>query len=439
MATGLPAPPLSLGRSAYSVRKVDRDELIAEVKRLAEAATDHSALAFLDPASGSYELIRAMNVAPFDGLEELGGELLKAFGFEAIAYFRGPEASVTAITPTSLALWAVAQSRFRPTEEVFAEFEHLVAANRATYLEIVPLWGISPTEEVDLEAEGIRLLPIERLPLSQAKDGATGARVLKIPGFGIELGIRPRATAALVGSVEVAPVFVQSTSVRELPGLGRELMYEVARMLVVAVEVPVVPFGYWTQAAPGTPYIRGGAGGFRISEGFLGRAPVEHVVNPNVIRELVLAYLNMDLDNRGRLEVPLSRLNSALVQIYADSVESMIDLGIALESFLCPDKQPTEVRYRFALRGALYLGGNRAAVAETRQTLGKLYDARSDAVHGGTRGKRSTDQQISLVKRGSSLLIAMLRKTMETGRVPGWEAIEIGEAGQSSQGSPGRG
>jgi hypothetical protein len=85
--------------------------------------------------------------------------------------------------------------------------------------------------------------------------------------------------------------------------------------------------------------------------------------------------------HRGGLEVALSRFNQSYSRDFFE--DRLIDLAIALEScLLAMPNTKTELRYRFALRGAALLAKDRNP-SETNRLLLTLYDARSAIVHEG--------------------------------------------------------
>lgn len=85
--------------------------------------------------------------------------------------------------------------------------------------------------------------------------------------------------------------------------------------------------------------------------------------------------------HRGGLEVALRRFNESYSRDSAD--DRIIDLTIALEScLLAAIRSQTELKYRFALRGAALLANTRRP-QETNALLSALYNARSSIVHEG--------------------------------------------------------
>jgi hypothetical protein len=398
----------------------DRDELAAEAASLAQAAIDHPLLQHLNPESGRYQTVRGWNVGHTDGLEAFGERVLRSVGCEwGTLHYRSMN-GFTAITPYAIGQWVVAQSRVRPAEDVLREFASLVSGNRATYVELVALWGLEPSTSVDLGVEGIQLVPIEQVPRSDYTDALTGLQILNIPESGIPLAMRPLATAVLVREVEVHPLFLPrgATSASPVKGSKTKLMYDLAAVLTAITGTPVVAFGSWAEAKIGTPYITTLGGGFNVTRAFLAHKPRPHAVDAALLRELVPAYAAMSDADRTKLRVPLERLTLALAE-QNDRVEAMIDLGIAMEAFLCPG-QESEVRYRFSLRGARFLGGS----AETQAALRELYDARSRAVHNGDL-KGPATRQIELFEKGRDLFIEMLQKAVRARALPDWNDVEL--------------
>jgi hypothetical protein len=82
---------------------------------------------------------------------------------------------------------------------------------------------------------------------------------------------------------------------------------------------------------------------------------------------------------RAQAEVALARFQTAVVErSHADAV---VDYVIALEAMLLPGVRD-ELRYRFGLCGAWFLGADRADRLRLADEFRDLYDARSAIVHG---------------------------------------------------------
>jgi hypothetical protein len=78
------------------------------------------------------------------------------------------------------------------------------------------------------------------------------------------------------------------------------------------------------------------------------------------------------------LQMPLRRLKLAATR--TEDADHLIDCVIGLENMLAPDKG--ESRYKFSVRGASLLPDNFGTPRDRFELLSKLYDKRSDVVHG---------------------------------------------------------
>ena len=69
--------------------------------------------------------------------------------------------------------------------------------------------------------------------------------------------------------------------------------------------------------------------------------------------------------------------------------DKLTDLVIALESLLVPDGRKGEIRYKFGMRGGALLPEQLGGPRERRKLMQRLYDARSEVVHGSKGSARS--------------------------------------------------
>jgi hypothetical protein len=110
--------------------------------------------------------------------------------------------------------------------------------------------------------------------------------------------------------------------------------------------------------------------------------------------------------------------------------DKLTDLVIGLESLLVPDGSKGEIRYKFGMRGAALLPERLGAPRERRKLMQRLYDARSEVVHGSRESdlsdvtwliNRATDcirtifEQLSQSPTGVDKSIAKLDDSMVKG------------------------
>ena len=145
---------------------------------------------------------------------------------------------------------------------------------------------------------------------------------------------------------------------------------------------------------------------------------------------LDMIYNNLvqpDTEVWRKLRIPIDRLMKSMAE--SDPVDQMIDLGIALESLYLPsDRQ--ELRYKLALRGAWHQGATNAERSSLFAEFREIYDARSDAVHGGifrSHRARASFNAEKFVQRAQQLCWNGITAILDSGEVPDWNELVMGE------------
>ena len=82
-----------------------------------------------------------------------------------------------------------------------------------------------------------------------------------------------------------------------------------------------------------------------------------------------------------RLQIPIGRWIKSKTS--ANSVDKMIDLGIAFESLYLPKNKTDQLAFQFRLRASWHLGENKAHRKELIDEFDAIYTLRSEAVHNG--------------------------------------------------------
>ena len=131
---------------------------------------------------------------------------------------------------------------------------------------------------------------------------------------------------------------------------------------------------------------------------------------------------------RRSLQVPIERwIKSKTNQA---SVDKMIDLGIAMESFYL-DGPREQLSFRFRLRGSLHLSEEVPQRKRLMREFSDIYKYRSRAVHGGMLPDRvKVDSEWmampQYIERSQRLFGWSLMKVIESGVLPDWESLELG-------------
>lgn len=121
-----------------------------------------------------------------------------------------------------------------------------------------------------------------------------------------------------------------------------------------------------------------GSGG---SKKYTSRFGSKITLSQDGIRQYKRVFQNLMLEDNTKykeIELPLRRLSASAER--QDEGDHLIDCIIGLENLLAPDKG--ESRYKLAVRGAALLPDDFGSHRERFRLITKLYDRRSDLVHG---------------------------------------------------------
>jgi hypothetical protein len=381
------------------------------------------------------------------------------------------------ISLDSIAHWLLAQARTNSPEDCVSRLMAAIETNESPVLEIVPIWGISPRVSIDL-GSGIKIVPIQDLPPSRLKDLFTGKKRHRY-SFDIA-NSSPRPGAAIVKETVHGPLYEPSTSqtantskrryelllsaviapnnaekqaaFAELAKTANPLkaarestsIYNTAEELALVVALctgrPIFPLGQWYQRPISLPLV-GTLGGYSGPTNdhpfYIAVDQQEYPVEE--IEALVQRYRSLDLHTRGRLKTPLSRLNQGRRQQAHHTVEAAaIDLGIAAEALLTQDRdQDAPISFTLRARGTLLLSGTPEDKRRNYTVLRDLYNLRSKVAHEGSIADRasipnSEQDRVRLreasntIRSGEVVCIALVRKIIETGQFPSWDALMFG-------------
>ena len=128
------------------------------------------------------------------------------------------------------------------------------------------------------------------------------------------------------------------------------------------------------------------------------------------------------------LQIPIERwIKSKTNQA---SVDKMIDLGIAMESFHLHGARE-QLSFRFRLRGSLHLGTEVPQRKRLMREFADIYKYRSLAVHEGRLPERvKVDGEwfptAPYIERSQELFGRPLMKVIESGALPDWQSLELG-------------
>ena len=150
------------------------------------------------------------------------------------------------------------------------------------------------------------------------------------------------------------------------------------------------------------------------------------------VKSMYKKLMTIPKTTKDALRVPLDRWAKSNGQ--RDSVDSMIDLGIAFESLYLNDGGSGELKFRLAMRAAWHLGKDPNHRAELMDEFKDIYDRRSRAVHTGKLDSKS-DKAMSdpkkrdaFISRAQELCSESIKTIIREGSMPDWDTIVLGSS-----------
>jgi hypothetical protein len=414
----------------------------------------------LNPACGLYQTILNGSVDNTDGLVEQVVAVLSAIPQLSPyneGYVRRSPYDESSVKLATIANWLLAQIRLRAPDQVVAHLEEFVASDCAPMSEIIALWGLNPVSPIKL-TDDVCLVSIADLIPSNMRDTVTGiAQNLNAVGSALP---RPTCTAALKrdfvhkeirckegrlsaiaaamsaflqGDIRIADLMqrqVEAMAEMKKPDPDTIRMKEIARCLCLLRDSSVCELAHWYESPLSTPIIGGVPGSaLQAMEHIFHFAAEPQSLDESSARSIVEGFLKLSNADRGRLYVPLSRLNTALRE--GDNSDKALDLGIALESLLMGDDDQVDLSYKVRQRGTFFLGGTPDEMRQNYNRLKKIYVLRSKVAHGKSiessftlNGRQtSTDE---FLKECCIICARLIRKFIESGLVSDWDERLLG-------------
>ncbi len=199
--------------------------------------------------------------------------------------------------------------------------------------------------------------------------------------------------------------------------------------LTLVVGNPVLPEISWTHVDDrhifGLRQVVGSGSSNSSIRAPLGTISEAQVHDASVLYHKIIA---LPKEVERSLQIPIERwIKSKTNQA---SVDKMIDLSIAMESFYLHGGREQN-SFLFRLRGSLYLGKGVAERKRLLRDFRQMYKYRSQAVHGGTLPDRVRVDGVSIpmaqyIERSQELFGRSLMKVIESGVLPDWESLELG-------------
>ena len=156
------------------------------------------------------------------------------------------------------------------------------------------------------------------------------------------------------------------------------------------------------------------------------------VGQPEIDEAKRLYDILVSLDSKigEKLQIPINRwIKSKAV---GNSVDKMIDLGIALESLYLPETNTDQLSFSFRLCASWHLGKNKAEREMLIEEFKEIYTLRSKAVHNGKlpqtvkiRNGESV-RTSKFIEKAQDLCRESIMKILEDGNFPDWNSLILG-------------
>ena len=149
------------------------------------------------------------------------------------------------------------------------------------------------------------------------------------------------------------------------------------------------------------------------------------------VKRLYEKMVNPNSNVRNGLQIPINRWIKS--KTYKDSIDKIIDLGIALEAIYLPKNTIDQLSFQFRLRASWHLGTDKEDREKLIDEFQAIYTLRSKAVHNGEVSEkiqiRKGEERIDtseFILRAQDLCRQSIIKILEDGEFPDWNSLILG-------------
>ncbi len=328
----------------------------------------------------------------------------------------------SAVGRNQLANWMVERARAVGAKQTLQDVERYITQDTFEAHQVMVLSGLPVESEMDIGG-GVRLVPTHAVPNQHLQVVLGRGHWNELPTPDISSTLIRSFTHEKVHSPqddqtgegqpshgcvpdEVQQALTDAHLCLALVRTGGCGVQALGSTTVAGDQVPILNgFGWWTHSYRAPRF----------------DAPLIDVEGRNAKR-LHESFISLEASDQKHLRIPMQKLNECVAS--SGGVQAAIDLRLALESLFLNDNTQGELRYRLALRAALFTGGDRRSRVESRKKINDVYDACSDAIHNGSIASKKAER--ADFKWAREVVQGALRRMILEGNArPDWGVIEL--------------
>ncbi len=331
-------------------------------------------------------------------------------------------------------------------EEASSTFDKCTKETQGSFQDIALLEGIKLASEIQV-FDGIRLIPLpnstSELPYylrnhlhDVPKDFFSGKTLLVVDYSVSPIFHKPfRASTMQEYEDQLNRIFRAEIDSKDFPNLRTDdfPLNLLCQALSLACHSGVKIF-FHARFLPGDKLYNlshGIGGGSWRTRPRIGNFPEvgQHEIEEAKHLYQILVKLNSEIQEK--LQIPIDRWLKSKGN--KDTIDKIIDLGIALEALYLSEGTREQLTLQFRLRASWHLGKNKKHRKKLIDEFKAIYDLRSQAVHSGEVPKRIKMRKgeslptSEFITKAQDLCRDSILKILEDGEFPDWNDLILGE------------
>lgn len=328
-----------------------------------------------------------------------------------------------------LGVWRSMESGASP-HEAASLLREAVSSSDAAGICVMPIWGAAPQDSTELGCQ-TRLMSLSELPPSRCLQELQVPSAVPWPSTAIASLRDDPPKFALVRKKTISPAFhlrEEGSGAGTMPSKEQSLFDDIRRILCLTVCAPVISAKYWFQFD--NPIWRHGVGSvYQMQTPEI--PPLvrieDRVVDCGKVREVVASFDRLSESRKSEMRIAMDRFAMSVSRF--DVGNSCVEIGIALESLVCPETD--RISSSTAVRVARLLRVDVDERVAVRELIKGLYNLRSQCVHTGKcraeikiKG-RGRVQSYAVLREVRVLVAELILELIARGPSPDWVRLEL--------------